>query len=141
MHGFVLDDRSDMRSPVETCDEIISLHGARQANKVVAETNQGLGWIEALLRSRDGGRSIAYDGVHAREGKRLRAEPISSLYAQGRVHHVGMHAKLEDEMVNWDPKVTLKSPNRIDALVHGLTALMISEEDVPTARITVGYAR
>ena len=65
----------------------------------------------------------------ASRGKYIRAEPISALYEQGRVHHVGEFPTLEDQMCSF--KVDFNrgemgySPDRMDALVWGLTDLMI----------------
>jgi hypothetical protein len=62
--------------------------------------------------------------VHAKQGKRLRAEPIAQLYAQGLVHHVGdptRYERLETQMVTWIPG--MDSPDRMDAAVHALTEL------------------
>ncbi len=59
--------------------------------------------------------------VNAKQGKRLRAEPIAQLYEQGRIHHVGEFPDLERQMVTWLPG--LDSPDRMDALVHALTEL------------------
>ncbi|MDE1828471.1 MAG: hypothetical protein KGH65_04905, partial [Candidatus Micrarchaeota archaeon] len=61
--------------------------------------------------------------VTARVGKRLRAEPIASLYEQGKVFHAQRLDKLVDQMITWssdDPR----SPDRLDALVHALTELV-----------------
>lgn len=52
--------------------------------------------------------------VHAKQGKRLRAEPIAQLYAQGLVHHVGEHPRLEGRLVTWIPG--MGSPDRMDAV-------------------------
>jgi len=125
MHGFVFEDASDILTPKQTCETVIKIYENRMANKVVGETNQGGDWIESLLRSHDTAKTLSYYGVHAKDGKRLRAEPVSSLYEQGKVHHVGSFPKLEDEMVQWDSTATIESPNRIDALVHGLTYLIV----------------
>ena len=62
--------------------------------------------------------------VHSKYGKALRAEPITLAYEQGRVHHVGFFAELESQMTSWVPGEG-KSPDRVDALVHALTALLI----------------
>jgi phage terminase large subunit-like protein len=62
--------------------------------------------------------------VHSKYGKALRAEPVTLAYEQGRVHHVGYFAELESQMISWVPGEG-KSPDRIDALVHALTALLI----------------
>lgn len=59
--------------------------------------------------------------VNAKQGKRLRAEPIAQLYAQGLVHHIGEHPNLERQMVTWVPG--MDSPDRMDAAVHALTEL------------------
>jgi len=62
--------------------------------------------------------------VHSKHGKQLRAEPTVLAYEQGRVHHLGYLADLETQMTQWIPGEG-KSPDRVDALVHALTALMI----------------
>ena len=98
LHGFVLEDDSAILTPRESCDRVVSAYERRKANTVIGETNQGGDFIEALLRSTDEGKRLAYRGVHAKDGKRLRAEPVASLYEQGLVHHVGSFPKLEDEM-------------------------------------------
>ena len=65
--------------------------------------------------------------IWAAHGKIARAEPVSALYEQGRVHHVGTFARLEDQMcaftVDFDRNEMGYSPDRVDALV--LTELMI----------------
>jgi phage terminase large subunit-like protein len=63
--------------------------------------------------------------VPTKVGKRLRAEPVSALYEQHRVHHVGVLPGLEDQMTTWVPDETPDSPDRVDALVHGVTFLLI----------------
>lgn len=125
-HGFVFEDATGIYTPNETCEKVLEIFTRRFANVVIGETNQGGDWIESLFRMHPGAKSLPYKGVHAKDGKRLRAEPVVSLYEQGRVHHVGMFAKLEDQMCHWDPKESTDSPDDIDALVHGLTALMVS---------------
>ena len=126
LHGFVLEDATDIYTPVQTCEKVAEVYDRRLANKVLGETNQGGDWIKSLLRTHPRSSRLAYEGVHAKDGKRLRAEPVSSLYEQGRVHHVGVHAILEDQMCTWDPKSSDDSPDRVDALVHALTHLLIS---------------
>jgi phage terminase large subunit-like protein len=66
--------------------------------------------------------------VTASRGKQLRAEPIAGLYEQGKVHHVGILPKLEDEMCQWDPDTCDWSPNRLDALVWALSDLMLKPD-------------
>jgi phage terminase large subunit-like protein len=62
--------------------------------------------------------------VHSKHGKALRAEPVTLAYEQGRIHHVGYLADLESQMISWIPGES-KSPDRVDALVHAMTALLI----------------
>jgi phage terminase large subunit-like protein len=68
--------------------------------------------------------SIKVLEVHSKYGKALRAEPITLAYEQGRVHHIGYMGDLESQMLSWIPGEG-KSPDRVDALVHALTALLI----------------
>jgi phage terminase large subunit-like protein len=81
--------------------------------------------VEAVIRTVD--PNISYLAVHASRGKVTRAEPIASLYEQGRVHHVGTFPELEDQMCRWVPGE--KSPDRMDALVWGLTEVMPAQYD------------
>ncbi len=104
------------------CDAVVDFN----ADRVVAEVNQGGEMVEAVLRQHSG--LVSYRGVRASRGKVLRAEPISSLYEQGRVAHVGHLKALEDQMA----QMTFQgfegsgSPDRVDALVWALTDLMVA---------------
>lgn len=103
----------------------VAAKAARQWNApIVAERNQGDHLVTMALRNVD--PDIRVLPVRAQVGKALRAEPVSLAYEQGRVHHVGMLTDLETQMVTWVPGETKKSPDRVDALVHGLTALLIA---------------
>jgi phage terminase large subunit-like protein len=139
VHGFVLEDATDIYTPTKTCEKVIEVYERRMANEVIGETNQGGDWIEALFRTHPKAAGLPYRGVHAKDGKRLRAEPVSSLYEQGMVHHVGMFAKLEDEMCTWDPKDSDDSPDRVDALVHGLTRLLVQPAPAAYTGSPAGY--
>jgi phage terminase large subunit-like protein len=59
--------------------------------------------------------------VHASRGKVARAEPVSALYENGRVHHAGVFPELEDQLCQYDG--IGKSPDRLDALVWALSEL------------------
>lgn len=101
------------------------------ADAFVVETNFGgdmtrqvliQAWKELERGSRTQGRPMPrIIEVNAKQGKRLRAEPIAQLYEQGRVHHVGQYEALERQMVTWLPG--MDSPDRMDAAVHALTEL------------------
>jgi phage terminase large subunit-like protein len=80
---------------------------------VIGEVNNGGYLVEVNLRTVD--KNIPYSPVHASRGKDTRAEPVSSLYEQGKIHHVGTFPELEDQMCEWEPG--RKSPDRMDALV------------------------
>ena len=120
--GYVLEDLSGKYSPN---------HWAKVANDaamrwncdcIVAEKNQGGDMVEAVLKSQ--GTNFRIKLVTATKGKYVRAEPVYSLYEQGQIYHVGSFPILESQMVTFNPDKG-KSPDRVDALVWGLTELMI----------------
>lgn len=140
-HGYVLGDYSGRYSPDAWARKAIKALDDHKADEIVVETNQGGDLVEANIRTVR--RSVKIVRVHASRGKRTRAEPIAALYEQGRVHHVGSFPKLEDEMCNWEPgndsvavsdpddptgEVHELSPDRMDALVWGLTRLMVDKD-------------
>lgn len=120
---YIIEDCSRMRpSPQEWGQLAIAKYHEYQANKIVAEVNQGFDLVINLLNSLDS--NVPTKKVYAtRGGKFLRAEPIAALYEQGRVKHVGMHDKLEDQMTQWVPGKP--SPDRLDAMVWAVTQLML----------------
>jgi len=124
LHGFVLADSSGSYRPVEWAEATGIAYETWRANRVLAETNQGGDLVEANLRTCARTRELPFRGVHAKDGKRLRAEPVASLYEQGVVHHVGGFPALEDQMVEWDP-LSQDSPDRVDALTQALTDLLV----------------
>jgi phage terminase large subunit-like protein len=117
---YVLADRTVKESPDTWARIAVEAYHEWKADRVVAEVNNGGDMVQILLRTID--PSIPYRKVVATRGKRVRAEPISALYEQKRVHHVGAFDELEDQMVTWTPDMA-KSPDRIDALVWALTEL------------------
>jgi len=121
-HGYVLEDASLQASPHGWGSRAVTMYHAHQADRIVAETNNGGEMVELTIRTVDD--KVSYKAVHASRGKRTRAEPIAALYEQGKVHHVGTLAKLEDEQCHWTPDDE-ESPNRMDAMVWALTELML----------------
>jgi len=119
-HFYVIDDLSRKLSPNEAAQLVVHGYRMHKADRIVAEVNNGGDLVEAILRNVDHG--FAYKAVHASRGKLTRAEPISGLYEQHRVHHVGAFGLLEDQMCDYVPMVS-KSPDRMDALVWALTEL------------------
>lgn len=125
-HAFVLQDVSTGGSPNKWGKRAIKAYQEWKADCIVAEVNNGGDMVvNVILGINDG---IPVWPVHATRGKAKRAEPVANLYDQGRVHHVGMFAKLEDQMTTWDPIDTDESwsPDRMDALVWGITDGMLS---------------
>ena len=130
---YVLDDCSIQGArPAQWAARIVSLYYARKADRVVAEINQGGAMVEQVLREVD--PDLAYRPVHATRGKQLRAEPVTALYEQGRVSHVGAFAELEDEMCSAIGEGQ-KSPDRLDALVWAVSDLMLRRRVEPRVRI------
>ena len=91
----------------------MTLYHKLGADILVAEKNNGGDMVEHVIKTID--RTVRVKLVHASRGKYVRAEPVSAVYEQGRGHHVGTFALLEDEMCQWEPGND--SPNRMDALV------------------------
>lgn len=120
--GYVLEDASGKFSPTDWARRAVALYHKWNADRVVAEINQGGLMVENTLRMID--RSVSYKGVHASRGKITRAEPISALFEQGRVSLVGAFPELEDQLCTFSPGVS-DSPDRLDAMVWALTELMV----------------
>lgn len=123
--GYVFDDLTCKESPAKWAKVALDAYKDRKADRVVAETNQGGDMVETIFRSLD--QSVSYQGVHASRGKFSRAEPVAALYEQGRVSHVGSFGTLEDQMCDYNPQAASRSPDRMDALVWALTALMLEQ--------------
>jgi len=117
---YILDDKSIRTTPDAWARVAVELYHKHNADKIVAETNNGGDMVILLLKQVDA--SIATKKVTATRGKQLRAEPISSLYEQGKVHHAGYFSELETQMCEWTPQ-SAESPDRLDALVWALTEL------------------
>lgn len=121
--GYVLEDGSVKGTPEEWARKAVSLYRKWSADKIIAEKNNGGEMVSSVLKAVD--RSIPIKLVHASRGKVVRAEPISALYEQGRVHHCGRFDKLEDQMCTFSQdnlrSNAYGSPDRVDALVWGLT--------------------
>ena len=120
-HAYVLADYSVDATPERWAQAVVNAYEAHQADRVVVEVNQGGDMVTSVLRA--AGARLPLTTVRASRGKATRAEPIAALYERGMVHHVGVHARLEDQLCTWTPGDT--SPDRLDALVWSATALMI----------------
>jgi phage terminase large subunit-like protein len=99
-----------------------------QADAVIVESNQGGDMNESIIKSVDPTVNVRL--VNATRGKRLRAEPVAALAEQGKIHHVGAFPDLEEQMTSWTPE-DKQSPDRLDALVHAVTALTTTRVPQP----------
>lgn len=120
-HYVVFDDRSEIYTPDGWAKEALKGYAEFKADRLVGEVNNGGEMVEATLRHHN--QNVSYTAIHASKGKVTRAEPISALYEQKRVHHVGNLAILEDQMCDYDPATCTDSPDRMDADVWALTEL------------------
>lgn len=137
-HGYVLADRSVKAGPAEWARVAVGAYHEFSADAIIGEVNYGGAMVESTIRTQ--GANVNFRAVHATRGKVVRAEPVSALYEQGRVHHVigadikdkdgiGLSA-LEDQLCLFSPRgyAGEGSPDRADALVWAFTELMLKGE-------------
>jgi predicted phage terminase large subunit-like protein len=124
-NAYVLEDASGRYRPEEWARKAIGLYHAWDADRIVAEVNQGGQMVETVLRAQRA--NVPYRAVHATRGKVTRAEPVAALYEQNKVYHAGEFSDLESQMCSFttgfDRKAQGYSPDRVDALVWALTDL------------------
>jgi phage terminase large subunit-like protein len=135
--GYVLDDASMAGASPEGWAQAVARAAARwEADRVVAEANQGGAMVKSVLHAADCGLPVTL--VHATRGKSARAEPVATLYEGKRVSHAGAFAALEDELCGmiagggYDGPG--RSPDRADALVWALAELMLGRRGVASVR-------
>jgi phage terminase large subunit-like protein len=142
--AWVLADETVTGASPESWARAVASAAARwRADRIVAERNNGGDMVESVLRAADAALPLAL--VHAARGKVARAEPVAALYEKGRVAHVGAFPALEDELCGLlvgggyeAPRSggAGRSPDRADALVWAMTALMLGERgDGPRVRV------
>lgn len=136
-HLYVLADRSTPNSGRAAVLDAWRTVAEFSADVLVYEENLGKRYLEEILR--DAYRELVEQGVfpqhtsppmqpvHAKHGKKTRAEPVAMRSEQGRFHLVGEWPELEREMVMFDPESTRESPDRMDAMVHASLKLMSGE--------------
>lgn len=125
--AYVLADRTCQLSPDGWGRMAVQAYHDFDADRVVGESNFGGDMVRFVVQTAD--KLVPYKDVKASRGKTVRAEPVSALYEQGLVSHVGSFPDLEDQMVNFTQAgfVGEGSPDRADALVWALTELMLGE--------------
>jgi predicted phage terminase large subunit-like protein len=131
---YVLEDATGKYSPAGWADKAIDLHESYGADAIIAEKNYGGDMVAAVINSQLKERKLIarIRIVTATRGKAVRAEPIVGLYEQEKVvHPIGVNlTALETEQLLWVPSdKNASSPNRIDALVWGITDLSGSSGD------------
>lgn len=125
-HGFVLSDDSVRAHPENWAAAAVTAYHKFKADKLIAEDNNGGQMVETTIGTVPHAPPVKR--IHASRGKHTRAEPVSMLYQQKKVHHVGTFPRMEDEMCSWLQGDD--SPNRLDALVWALTELMIGVNEI-----------
>jgi len=130
--AYVLADFTRERlSAKQWADRVADAYEQYEADCVVAEANQGGDMVKSTLFNAHSNMNVRK--VHASKGKLLRAEPVSAMYENGRVHHAGVFPQLEDQLCQYDGSG--KSPDRLDALVWALTELFPQQrQGVPKVR-------
>ena len=124
---YVLEDLSGRHSADKWGKIAINAFYEWEADRIVAEVNNGGDLVERLIRNID--HNVSYRSVRATRGKILRAEPIAALYEQRRVHHIGVLPELESQMCSYTGEAN-SSPDRLDALVWAITELSKSRGHV-----------
>ncbi len=133
--GYVLADRTiSGHAPLVWAKVAVAALEEFQADRIVAEVNQGGDLVEGVIRQIDD--KVPIRKVRATRGKFIRAEPVAALYERGLVSHVGQFSALEDQLCDFGPDGLSgsRSPDRLDALVWALTDLMLTKNGEPRIR-------
>lgn len=125
---YILEDKSGKYSPNEWSKVATGLFDRWNADFYVAEKNQGGDMVETVIRQNDKRNAIKL--VSATKGKYLRAEPVYQLYENFKVHHVSNLPILERQMITFNPNENKQSPDRVDALVYGVTYLHTKKNEI-----------
>jgi phage terminase large subunit-like protein len=140
--AYVLGDYTDRLSPQGWASKAIELYYRHEADRIVAEVNQGGDMVKTTIHGEDD--TVPYKAVRASRGKFARAEPISALYERGLVKHVANPKddaslnELEIQMRTWEPLGSIGSPDRLDALVWAITDLSLNGYIKP--KLTLAYS-
>jgi phage terminase large subunit-like protein len=131
----IADETAGGLTPQGWARRAIALWHRVSADALVAEVNHGGEMVRTVIGQAD--PNVPVTAVRARTGKYLRAEPVALLYEQGKVKHAGTFPALEDEMCDFglDGLSSGRSPDRLDALVHAVTALTFGAREGPRIRM------
>jgi len=140
--AYVLGDYTDKLSPQGWALKAVELYHRYEADRLVAEVNQGGDLVKLTVLQEDS--SISYKAVRASRGKYARAEPVSALYERGLVKHVANPpdgaslSELETQMRTYEPLGKIGSPDRLDALVWAIFDLCLNGYHKP--QLTLAYS-
>src|SRR6202034_4007955 len=128
-HAYVLADRSPRGAPAAWGRAAVRAYHEFDADRIIAEENFGGEMVRFVIRAADANAPVQV--MSASRGKFLRAEPVSALYQQGLVHHVGRFAVLEDQLCAFTTQGYRGegSPDHADALVFAVTELMLKADN------------
>jgi phage terminase large subunit-like protein len=134
---YVLEDLSGRHGPSKWGAVVASAYDRWDADAVVAETNYGGAMVKEVIRSANA--RIPVREVRASRGKHVRAEPISTLYEQGKVRHAGTFSKLEDQLLSFTTAGYLgdRSPDRADAMIWAVADLFPTVTATQKPKITL----
>lgn len=137
-HAYVLEDCSLRAKPEQWARKVVGAYHRWEADRIIAEKNFGGGMVEAVIRTAD--RNVPVRMVHASRGKVVRAEPVSGLYEQGKVHHVGTFEDLEDQLCGFlaSGYIGDSSPDRADALIWAVSELLLKKGRARTVKVGFG---
>jgi len=137
--AYILGDYTDRLSPQGWAAKAIELYHQFEADRIVAEVNQGGDMVKHTIHGED--ETVPLKMVRASRGKYARAEPVAALYERGLVHHVRNQEdganlnELETQMRTWEPLGSIGSPDRLDACVWALTELMLNGYSKPQLKL------
>jgi len=137
--SYILEDATDRYTPEGWATRAIALYNLYEADKIVAERNQGGDMVRSTLHTVD--ETVPVKLVHASRGKFARAEPVSSLYERGKVKHLRGLDALEDQLVQWEPLGSIGSPDRLDAMVWAVTELALKGIAKPELNLAYSDAK
>jgi len=143
--AYILGDYTDRLSPQGWAAKAIELYHSFEADRIVAEVNQGGDMVKHTIHGED--ESVPLKMVRASRGKYARAEPVAALYERGLVHHVRNQEdganlnELETQMRTWEPLGSIGSPDRLDAMVWALTELMLNGYQKPQLKLVYSSSK
>lgn len=128
---YVIESKGLRGSPTAFARHVVLTTDAYHG-RIVVEKNHGGQWLVDVFKRAmtDLGVHVPLKVVSASQGKLTRAEPVAALYEPrridgkvipGRVHHVGFHEQLEDQMVNFTGAAGETSPDALDSAVWALS--------------------